>query len=134
VGGLLDEALDGGLGPELLAGPLEQPPEQLLARVAQLRLLPSTFAWTRTTVERRARAGFAARSSSTARMSVVLPEPEEPMRRMLPTRRRASFLASATDISRTASFWPITFFSRAWAIWAGDGGRTRGDSTLSPVC
>ena len=87
---------------------------------------PSTFAWMRTTVERRARAGFAASRVSTARMSVVLPEPEEPMSRMLPTLRRASFLASATDISRTASFWPMTCFSSAAAIWAGDGGAGTG--------
>ena len=80
----------------------------------------------RTTVERRARAGFAASSSSTARMSVVLPEPDEPISRMLPTLRRASFLASATDISRTASFWPITRFSSAAAIWAGGGGAGTG--------
>ena len=49
------------------------------------------------------------------------------MSRMLPTLRRASFFASATDISRTASFWPTTCLSSALAIWAGDGGAaTRG--------
>ena len=83
----------------------------------------------RTTVERRARAGFAARKPSTARISVVLPEPEEPIIRMLPTLRRASFFESAIDISRTASFWPMTRFSSAAAIWAADGGRAQGDST-----
>ena len=80
----------------------------------------------RTSVERAHSAGFAASSSSTARISVVLPEPDEPISRMLPTLRPASFLASATDISRTASFWPTTRFSSALAIWAGDGGAATG--------
>src|SRR5258707_6866602 len=75
----------------------------------------------RTTVERRASAGSEASSSSTARMSVVLPEPEEPTRRMLTTRRPASFLASATETSRTASTWPSTRLPSAAAILAGEG-------------
>jgi len=54
-------------------------------------------------VERESRAGFASSRPSTACMSVVLPEPEEPMSRTLPVLRPASFLARATDISRTAS-------------------------------
>ena len=75
----------------------------------------------RITVERRARAGFWASTPSTARMRVVLPEPEEPIIRMLPTRSLASFLASPTEISRMASFWPITRRSSRAAICGGDG-------------
>ena len=56
-----------------------------------------------------------------ARMSVVFPEPDEPTRRTLPTRRLASFFARATEISRTASCWPKTRFERAAAILAGGG-------------
>ena len=75
----------------------------------------------RTTVERFWSAGSERRYSSTARISVVLPEPDEPTRRMLPTRRPATFFASATDISRTASSWPITRASIWRAISVGDG-------------
>ncbi len=76
----------------------------------------------RTTVERRESAGLARSSSSTAFISVVLPEPEEPISRMLPAERPASFFDRATEISRTASCWPITRFSSAEAICAGEGG------------
>ena len=62
----------------------------------------------RTTVERVARAGFDASIASTACIRVVLPEPDEPIIRMLPAPSPASFLARATDISRTASVWPTT--------------------------
>ena len=82
---------------------------------------PRTLAWMRITVERRARAGFWASTASTARMRVVLPEPEEPIIRMLPTRSLASFLARPTEISRMASFWPITRRSSRAAICGGDG-------------
>ena len=50
-----------------------------------------------------------------------MPDPEEPMSRTLPTRRLASFLARATEISRTASGWPKTRRARAAAILTGGG-------------
>jgi hypothetical protein len=65
---------------------------------------------------------LAARSSSTARISVVLPEPEDPISSTLPTDSPASFFDNATAISRTASFWPTTRRSSAAAICAGEGG------------
>jgi hypothetical protein len=117
---LLEQLLDRGLVAELLAGAVEQAPEQP-RRDGRARP-PCALAWMRTTVDRTQSAGLAASSSSTARISVVLPEPDEPISRMLPTLRPASFLESATDISRTASIWPTTRFSSALAIWAGDGG------------
>jgi hypothetical protein len=98
--------------------------EQLLASVAFLCFL--TLAWTRIAVERVAKAGLEARSSSTARISVVLPEPDEPIRSTLPTRRLASFLARATAISRIASCWPNTRFDSAAAILAGGGMELKG--------
>ena len=76
----------------------------------------------RTTVERRESEGFFRSSSSTALIRVVLPEPEEPINRMLPAESPASFFDRATEISRTASGWPITRFSSAAAICAGEGG------------
>src|ERR1700687_609756 len=88
-----------------------------------------TLAWTRTAVERRDSAGLEPSSSSTARISVVFPDPDEPMSRTLPTRRLASFLARATEISRTASGWPRTRLERAAAIFAGVGTAIGGDPT-----
>ena len=66
-------------------------------------------------------------------MSVVLPEPDEPIIRMLPTRSLASFLARATEISRMASFWPITRRSSRAAICGGDGCWLPSRAILSPT-
>ena len=72
-------------------------------------------------MERTASSGFAARYPSTARISVVLPVPDEPIIRMLPTRSPASFFERAIAISRTASPCPITRSPRAAAISRGEG-------------
>ena len=86
----------------------------------------------RTTVERRASTGPRRGSASTARISVVLPVPEEPIIRMLPTRKPASCLARATAISRMASSCPRIRRERAPAMAAGSGagGRVGSSSAL----
>jgi hypothetical protein len=116
-----EEVVDRRLGPELLAGAGEQAAEHRLPGPPALGLLAEDVGVEADHGRAAASWGSAARYSSTARIRVVLPVPDEPIIRMLPAPGPARCLASATDISRTATGWPKTRRDRASAICLGEG-------------